>query len=473
MMAVTPEVFNQLVERIRQNNLAVYIGAGFSKPCGMEDWVGLMQPLIKDIGLSCDPKNPPDLILYAQYVKNQLGRDKIDKTITTAFSGGRVSNNQLALAKLNVSEVWTTNYDSMIEKGFDEIGKKYCVKAKETDLILKDECRTVPIYKIHGDWQDPSNCILTQTDYEDYFKTRQNFINALKTSLLQKTFIFMGFSFNDPDIKYVLAEIRQSLPDGEMPEHYWVVKNEDKSSIEYERNIENLKTIYKIKAIEIDDFSDIPELLNELRYYANRKNIFISGAYLQNDPEASKKDAFISPLASRLVESGMKIYSGYGLGVGSAVISGAMKVAYDKKDNENLSKYLDLHPFPQNISDPVERREKWTKYREDMCAETGILIVLYGCKWDDNEKKEVNSPGCQQEFEIAHKNKSVVIPVGSTGYKAKEIFDIVIANPESYGYNTLGLIENLKKLNEYNPVSDVEKLISVILTIVQECQEKK
>ncbi len=464
---ISPKDFNQLVERIRQNNLAVYIGAGFSKKCGLADWCGLMDPLIESIGMKRDAHS--DLILFAQYVKNQKGRKVIDDAISTGFYGGSLCDNQRALAKLNVSEVWTTNYDSMIEKGFDEIGKKYRVKAKETDLVLKDECGTVPIYKIHGDWQDPSNCILTQTDYEDYFKTRQNFINALKTSLLQKTFVFMGFSFNDPDIKYVLAEIRQSLPEGEMPEHYWIVKSDDKGSPEYDRNIENLKAIYKINAIEIDDFGDIPKLLEELRYYANRKNIFISGAYLQNDPNAREKDGFISPLASRLVESGMKIYSGYGLGVGSAVISGAMKVAYDKKDNENLSKYLDLHPFPQNIPDPTERKEKWTKYRKDMCAETGILIALYGCKLDKG--KVVNSPGCNEEFEIAHDNKSVIVPIASTGFMAEEIFNKVITDPSSYGYNTSTLIENLKKLKVIDPVAETDKLIDVVLAIVQECQE--
>ena len=468
---ISPKVFNQLVERIRQNNLAVYIGAGFSTDCHLPDWINLMKPLIEKIGLVCKRENPPDLILYAQYVENQLGRDVLNKTIIDAFSGGDVCDNQRNLAKLNVSEIWTTNYDSMIENGFDEIGKKYRVKAKETDLVLKDECGTVPIYKIHGDRQDPSNCILTQTDYEDYFKTRQNFINALKTSLLQKTFVFMGFSFKDPDIKYVLSEIRQSLPDGEMPEHYWIVKSDDKGSPEYDRNIENLKAIYKINAIEIDDFGDIPKLLEELRYYANRKNIFISGAYLQDDPNAREKDGFISTLASRLVESGMKIYSGYGLGVGSAVISGAMKVAYDKKDNENLSKYLDLHPFPQNIPDPTERKEKWTKYRKDMCAETGVLIALYGCKWDKDKGKVVNSPGCNEEFEIAHDNKSVIIPIASTGFMAEEIFNKVMTDPSSYGYNTPELVENLKKLKALNPVTETDKLIDVVLAIVQESQE--
>ena len=470
-MNITPEIFNHLVKTIQQNNLAAYIGAGFSKDCGLADWEGLITPLIKNIGLT--PTKGADFIQYAQYVANQEnGRKNINNAIKSSFSKGNLCNNQRSLAKLNISEVWTTNYDSMIEKGFDEVGKKYRVKSEETDLALKDEYGTIPIYKIHGNWKNPEHCILTQTDYEDYSKTRKNFINALKTSLLQKTFIFMGFSFKDPDIKYVLAEIRQSLPEGTMPEHYWIVKKDNKNSLEYAHNVKNLEINYKIKAIEIDNYEDIPKLLDELRYYANRKNIFISGAYLQNDSESTQKDAFISSLTAKLVESGMKIYSGYGLGVGSAVITGAMKVAYGKNDKENLSKYLDLHPFPQNIPDPIERKKNWRNYREDMCAEAGILIALYGCKWDNNKKEIINSPGCNEEFEIAHKNKSIIIPIASTNYMAKEIFEKVITEPTSYGYNTPSLNANLQKLNQLDPIVDSEKLINTVLSIVLESQEK-
>lgn len=466
-MNITPKIFNNLVKAIRQNNLAVYIGAGFSKDCGLVDWEGLITPLIKNIGLT--PQKGADFIQYAQYVANQEnGRKIINNAIKSSFSKGNLCENQRSLAKLNISEVWTTNYDSMIEKGFDEVRKKYRVKSKETDLTLKDEFGTIPIYKIHGNWKDPKHCILTQTDYEDYFKTRKNFINALKTSLLQKTFLFMGFSFKDPDIKYVLAEIRQSLPKGRMPEHYWIVKKEDKNKPEYKHIIKNLESIYKIKAIEIDNFKNIPSLLNKLRLYANRKNIFISGAFSPTDEKALEKSNFISSLSKELVENNQKIYSGYGLGVGSAVISGAMQVAYKNSDSNNISKYLDLHPFPQNISNPVKRQKLWRKYREDMCENAGIQIILYGYKIENGIKK--NSPGIDEEFEIAKKNNSFIIPVGSTDYKAKEIYNDISTKLEKYEYTTNTLKKHFKELGHLDPKKNQQKLIEAIIAIIRECQ---
>ena len=107
-----------------------------------------------------------------------------------------------------------------------------------------------------------------------------------------------------------------------------------------------------------------------------------------------------------------------------------------------------------------------------MCTETGILIALYGYKWDNEKKKNINSPGCYEEFEIAHKNNSIIIPIGSTNFMAKEIFEKVITDPTSYGYDSPTLIANLQKLNQLDPVADSEKLINVVLSIVLECQKK-
>ena len=65
--------------------------------------------------------------------------------------------------------------------------------------------------------------------------------------------------------------------------------------------------------------------------------------------ESSRKGADlldISKLSSRLICEGYKIVSGYGLGVGSAVISGVLsEIYYNQK--KSLTNQLILRPFPQ------------------------------------------------------------------------------------------------------------------------------
>lgn len=72
---------------------------------------------------------------------------------------------------------------------------------------------------------------------------------------------------------------------------------------------------------------------------------YISGAAAEYNPDG--KDAyekFISKLSGRLIYEGYKIVSGYGLGVGSAVISGALsEIYYNQK--KSLTDQLILRPF--------------------------------------------------------------------------------------------------------------------------------
>ena len=57
---------------------------------------------------------------------------------------------------------------------------------------------------MHGDCLDPSTCVITKDDYELYNETRQLFTTALQGDLVSKTFLFIGFSFEDPNLKYIV-----------------------------------------------------------------------------------------------------------------------------------------------------------------------------------------------------------------------------------------------------------------------------
>ena len=60
---------------------------------------------------------------------------------------------------------------------------------------------------------------------------------------------------------------------------------------------------------------------------------------------------------------------------------------------------------------------------------------MFGNKQDlTNPSKIINAPGCWEEFCIARDNQNIIIPIGSTGFMAKEIFDEVKANMDDYKY---------------------------------------
>ncbi|SHL50919.1 SIR2 family protein [Fibrobacter sp. UWH4] len=484
-----PTIFNKLVNRLQSGELAFYIGAGFSVPCKLVDWNGLIEPLISPLNLKLKKDKDgnyignEDLIQFAQFVANQPeGRKKINEAIREGFSKGVISDNQKELAKLDVSEIWTTNYDPMIENALRENKKEPCVIVNNKDLLEKEKKGAIPIYKVHGDYCDPENCVITSSDYEDFFENKKNFIYALKTALIRKTFIFAGFSFKDPDVKYILAELRHSLTKDNMPEHFWIICTQDKKDreVEYELFKEDLKKNYNITSIEINDFKEIPQLLRDLSKYAKRNRIFISGSYCreidESDDDYKKRtndiDSFISDLTSSLVGKENQIVSGYGLGVGSAVITACLRTAYEKYSASSSSKYLIMHPFPRNIANMAEKERLWKSYREEMCDESGIQIVLFGRKI--NEKKEVvNADGVKKEFDIAHQKGLFIIPIGSTGGMTNVIWNEICKEMEEFGYNSDFLKTKLKKLGELDYVKNKAELVDCVLEIVNDVQSYK
>lgn len=83
--------------------------------------------------------------------------------------------------------------------------------------------RDVVVYKMHGDISDPSSAVLTKDDYEAYNIYRSLFSTALQGDLISKTFVFIGFSFEDPNLNSILSRIRVLLNDNQRS-HYCLLK---------------------------------------------------------------------------------------------------------------------------------------------------------------------------------------------------------------------------------------------------------
>ncbi len=127
-----------------------------------------------------------------------------------------------------------------------------------------------------------------------------------------------------------------------------------------------------------------------------------------------------------IIKNEYKIVSGFGLGVGSFVIEGALREVYLNK-KENLKDQLLLRPFPQSGENI---QETWKRYRQDMISYTGISIFMFGNKLKDEEL--VDADGLEKEFEISISNNSLVIPIGATGYIAEKLWKKVLDNYEKY-----------------------------------------
>lgn len=238
---------------------------------------------------------------------------------------------------------------------------------------------------MHGDIDRPEESVLIRDDYESYHHEKTPFINALSGDLMTKTFMFIGFSFTDPNFSYICAHLRAHLK-GNMREHYCFLKDvsetdyPDRDQFEYEKRklsyfIDDLKR-FNIKTVLIKEYSEITEILQSIKRRYNSRTVYISGAAAEYEPDGKEAyEEFISKLSGLLIHKGFKIVSGYGLGVGSAVISGALSEIYHNQ-KKSLTDQLILRPFPQGD----DAKAMWEAYRQDMISYSGISIFLLGIR---------------------------------------------------------------------------------------------
>lgn len=465
------------VKDLREKNVCVFAGAGLSKQAGYVNWPDLLRDIADEIGLSVDVEH--DLISLAQYHVNESGgsKAKIVKKILEEFSEqAEETQNHKILSRLPISAFWTTNYDTLIEDSLKKVNKIVDVKYDVDQLSHIKPKRDAVVYKMHGDVNHPSKSILTKEQYEEYYRTHEFFITALSGDLISKTFLFLGFSFTDPNLDYVLSRLRLRFH-GNMRQHYTFMKKvtqgRDSDEIytynirKQELRVNDLKR-YGIKVLMVDDYDVITDVLIEIENRFKTSTVFISGSaedYGHIGKEAAQ--VFIHKLSKEIITNGFNIVNGFGWGVGSAVINGSLEGIYEKPDKFSQDQ-LTIRPFPQFETGKKKLPELWQEYRENMISLAGVILIVFGNKKviDATSGNEVivNADGVFKEFEIAIAKGLVPIPVPSTGFVAKEIYEKVLLKKDQYFINK-DVIPFLEKLAD-NKISEKE-IIEIIIDVIK------
>lgn len=417
-------------EAIRENNAAVFVGSGVSTSQGFPSWEKLLEPLAQEMGLNIH--NGYDLSVLAQYYVDLNGgnRGEINQMLLQRFKkkGQQPSQTHQLLARLPIFTYWTTNYDTLMEQALEEVNKNPDVKKCVENLPIVRARRDAVVYKMHGDVDFPHEAVLTRHDYEDYALKRAPFRDQFKSDFLGKTFLFVGFGFRDPNLDFLIGQIR-TLMQKHLHRNYYIIKKmlESDSLEEYRKmhlQIEQLKR-YGLHPVPVDSYTDIPGILEEIECRVRKSHIFISGsAITYGQWLSSEAESFISTLSQKLSEKHYKIVSGFGMNVGQSVVNGALRYMRENHIQPLWHNHLLLLP------EPLSKEERQAENRGKMIEEAGICIVLFGNREDD--KGFVGDENIQEEVRLARAEGLDVIPVGATGYVALEWWKEIWTNFDTY-----------------------------------------
>ena len=121
--------------------------------------------------------------------------------------------------QFQTARIITTNYDDLIEKAASDMFRVVDVVSQDKDLAYG--IADTLIIKMHGDFEH-DNFVLKEDDYLNYSNNFRLIETYLKSLIASNVLLFIGYSFNDPDLKQIFSWIRKILGE-DMPNSYIVI----------------------------------------------------------------------------------------------------------------------------------------------------------------------------------------------------------------------------------------------------------
>jgi len=448
------------VRDLHSDSAAIFAGAGMSKRAGYVDWKELLSDIADELGLNI--KTEHDLISVAQFhVNKRRNADGLTKKIIEEFcEQAEPSDVHDIIARLPIRTYWTTNYDTLIEDALRKAYRVPDVKYDVDQLTTTRPKRDAVIYKMHGDVTQPKKAVLYKEQYEKYHVERVPFVNALLGDLVSKTFLFIGFSFTDPNLDYVLSRLH--VYGKGKRDHYCLMKANLDDPLETRRQqlrVEDLKR-FGIQTLLLKDYDEIPRILRVIESRFRKKTVFFSGSAEEyGDWEKQPALDFVHDLSRECIKANCRVVNGFGWGVGSSVINGALEAIYGQPQKYTEDQLV-VRPFPQHGAD-IQRL--WEEYRQRMISLAGVAVFVFGNKRVDG--KVVDANGVRREFEIAIQHGLVPIPVGATGYVSAALWDEVRKEPDRFYPGMKWLVPLLDDLGRRELGSN--KLVEAVIEIIQ------
>ncbi|HDH1416892.1 TPA: SIR2 family protein [Klebsiella quasipneumoniae subsp. similipneumoniae] len=262
-MDITDKHIRTIVSANNDGNLAIFVGAGVSKSSEsntrkIPDWSELMTELRGELG----NYEENDFLKIAQLYFLSFGENVYYSKIKSLFpSGLNPSKIHKTIFDIRPDFIITTNWDDLLEQTVSENAFFYDVVSSDKDLMksgLKNK-----LIKMHGDFKN-HNIVFKEDDYINYDGNFPLLGNFIKSILSTHVILYVGYSYNDINIKHILKWSQQYT--SIRPPMFLAVFKEDEAQRKYLEN-HGITTLY-LSECECNDFDN--EYSNKLLTFLNR-----------------------------------------------------------------------------------------------------------------------------------------------------------------------------------------------------------
>lgn len=196
--------------------------------------------------------------LAEEYIAN-FDRNKINHLIEEAIADDSFFPGELhkKLLRLCWADIFTTNYDTLLERTSDLIFREsnYKIVYSQNDLPGSIKPRIV---KLHGSIPQIKPYVICDEDYRTYPIKYPAMVNTVQQAMLETRLCLIGFSGDDPNFQSWLGWLRDNM--GEYCPKIYLIGIYDNLSEPERKLLEN-------KQITIVDISDLADKKDENRHY--------------------------------------------------------------------------------------------------------------------------------------------------------------------------------------------------------------
>lgn len=420
------ELIDEFGRAAELGNAAVFVGAGLSRSAGMPDWA----ELLRDAAKSADVPLGPDLPLTAEYLVLS-GRYSLDQLAghireqVTAVSPAPTRAHHL-LSRLPVDQMWTTNYDRLIEA---VCPGSQVVVADDDVARIGGAGRT--IVKMHGSisdtgWAQPP--VITRTDYETYKSTHPRMWALLRATYLSRTMLFLGFSFTDPNVE-ILLQLARTLGTSVGDRHVTVIRRPSPVDVDacrlHDLRVRDLEAS-GVRVHEILDYSELDDLLASLVRRTRPRRLFVAGSFTKG-PDSDGLRA-CSALAAQLAHRpGWTLVS---LGGPSGWHVSQQVAEHRRAENRYEASDFEFHfrKSDEPLDPPAERLG--AAFHHDKSRDELLPILLAECRGMVVIGGQTRT---LEEIALAEAAGVGIVPIGSSGGTATIYWSSKRASPPDIG----------------------------------------
>ena len=257
----------KIKEAKEDNKLVFFIGSGMSKDVGLPSWSDLIDELKQELN-----SKENDFLKIAQLYFLEFGEYEYIKKVKSFFPSEKVNPQNFHKYLIKIPQyIITTNWDTVIEKTIDDEMALYDIVRKDEDLTNTSSIKK--LIKMHGDIEI-GNIVFKEDDYLEYSQKFPLIENYVKSILSTNTVVFLGYSYNDINLKYITKWIQNSSK--VRPPAYMIVFKEDKIQEKYFKNhgvsVLNISDKYTFKDRDLQIESFLNDILITRNNFVNIQN---------------------------------------------------------------------------------------------------------------------------------------------------------------------------------------------------------